>query len=425
MSKGKSKPPVVITTIIWLLLNFLVFLTPLIFSLNTKETFEFPKMIFVYVVGATIIFLFLLKNIWWKSDKLNISNYWVLAFVGSYGLATLTSSHVYTSVWGYYSRFNGGLISVLIFAGIYIVAVTLFDKEKLRELLLTSALSSLPVSIHAVYQYLEFTTKGLETRVYSTLGQPNWLAAFLVMILPIGIGFLLRERSGKAVFWFVTSFFAFAGAWVTYSVSGLIGLTGVVSSLLWINKQLVKSNVKKVLLLGIMCLMFSLATPGIIGEKLEDTFKDFKKFVSLEIKIASAAETYNVSDSGSIRKGLWKGTLAIIFAEPKNFIVGIGPETFPYVFQKYRPSELNYTSEWEFILNKPHNYYLEVWVQLGVIGLIAYLGLVFKTLRFKDGLVVPMLIGFYLTNIFGWPTVTTTLIFWVLMAIIDTKVRTS
>ena len=116
---------------------------------------------------------------------------------------------------------------------------------------------------------------------------------------------------------------------------------------------------------------------------------------------------------------MWKSTVDLIFSSPKIFLIGAGPETFPYVFQKFRESSLNYSSEWSYILNKPHNYYLEVFSEKGIIGLLIYLYVVIYTLRSKNFLLTPALFGFYITNIFSWPTVSTSLVFWIMLAYLN------
>ena len=92
--------------------------------------------------------------------------------------------------------------------------------------------------------------------------------------------------------------------------------------------------------------------------------------------------------------------------------MGTGPETYPYSFQPFRPIELNYSSEWSYLFNKPHNYYLEIWAESGLLGLVAYGVLFFKIFKYQTIDKRLGLIGFAITNIFGWPVVATALVFW-------------
>src|SRR3990167_1858086 len=162
----------------------LIFFSPLIFTTSTFELFEFPKTFFLYFLGATIILLYSIKKVQeWKVPKINIKNpinILVLGFLIINIISTLLSSHLYTSVWGYYTRFNGGLMSVLVIFGVFFVAVNILKKDDYENLFL--CLTLLPISLHGITQYFQEVP-----RVYSTFGQPNWLAAYLVMVLPISL----------------------------------------------------------------------------------------------------------------------------------------------------------------------------------------------------------------------------------------------
>ncbi len=70
------------------------------------------------------------------------------------------------------------------------------------------------------------------------------------------------------------------------------------------------------------------------------------------------------------------------------------------------------------ILNKPHNYYLELLTQNGLLGLLIYLAIIVKVVLAKHPMLTPALVGFFVTNIFGWPTVSTTLLFWIFLALV-------
>lgn len=413
------------------LFKLLFFVTPLIFVTNTNELYEFPKMFFVYIVGSTVIFLFFLKLIL-NPRKLSWPNKWVLMLLGSYIVSTVLSMNIYTSLFGYYSRFNGGLVSVLIFSGLYFVLINEFTFEKLREFLLVSALSLFPISVYSVVQHYGFLAGLLNltstVRAYSTFGQPNWLAAYICMLMP----FLFLNV--KTRFWLALFLVSYAGLWFTYSMSGFLAFLFAVVAVVALNYRFVMADSKRYGLITLLVVVFSVANLGIFTERVSDSIKDVGKFFQsfefytvVENVYAAAsvplpkpsADSYNVSDAGFIRSGLWKSTLQLVTSSPKVFLFGTGPETFPYSIQPFRIPELNYSSEWDFILNKPHNFYLEILAQNGLLGIIPYIGLIIYSLRKFHPLIFPSLVGFYVTNLFGWPTVSTALLFWLLIAALE------
>ena len=55
----------------------------------------------------------------------------------------------------------------------------------------------------------------------------------------------------------------------------------------------------------------------------------------------------------------------------------------------------------------------------GIIGLLIYLYIIIYTLKLRNPLLTPSLLGFYITNIFSWPTVSTALVFWIMLAYLN------
>jgi tetratricopeptide (TPR) repeat protein len=416
-----------------ILLYCLVFVTPFIFVQNTNELFEFPKMYFVYFMGTLLIGITLLSRLWKiRHLKPEPSTYPILLLLAGFVLSTVFSVHPYTSIWGYFSRFNGGLISVLVFSGIYL-SIRLLELPPVR-VLRTIAYTVVPISVYAVLQHFGLGgnwESDTTTRAFSTFGQPNWYAAYCAMVLPVILYFGLEERSDrfKKISWLAIFMLGFCGFWYAYSVSGILGLTVALGLLLGMNSDLVRSNGRVLLFTGFVCLLFALLNPGIFKQKINDAYTDGERFIRSFIKRPSVivaesgsstgAVQYAVTDSGFIRKGIWKGAIKLAVSSPKIFLIGAGPETFPYEFQKFRPASLNYSSEWNYILNKPHNYYLELLTQNGILGLIIYLIILIKVFLARHRYLTPALFGLFVSNLFSWPTVSTSLLFWVFLALLD------
>jgi len=376
------------------------FFTPLVFSNFTAEAYEFPKMTFVYIVGSTIVFLWLLMRLLFGGKRVVLPGKEIILYLGVILLSTLFSSHVYTSVWGYYSRFNGGLMSFLVFFGIYLVGINFFDDKKAEILTDFICLSVFPVSLYGIFQIFE------HSRIYSTLGQPNWLAAYLVFLLPLLIDRILKaDENLKKYFWVTTLVIAFINLWFAHSLSGLVGLiVGLVYIIIKFRKKVLN---RWGLLAALAFLVISLLNISFFKDRISDA-----------LTLSTDPQSYNVSDPGLIRLGLWKGSVRTAFSSPRNLLLGTGPETFPYQFPFFREDFLNYSSEWDFILNKPHNYYLEILVESGAVVLVVYFFIMVKTLKAKNTFLVAGLVGFYATNIFGWPTVCTSLLFWMWLIMI-------
>lgn len=389
----------------------LIFFTPLLFVTNTNEAFEFPKMYYVYFIGGTLATLDLIRNLL-TDKKIIMPNAYVLAFLASQIIATVFSTHLYTSLWGYYSRFNGGLISIIVFISLFYVFVNVHTKEFVERLLRLVILGTLPVSLFALFQHF---TLDQATRVYSTIGQPNWLGTYIVVVFPLALTKFLKNNQNKKenIFWLLLLNLIYSSIWFTYSLSSILGLVATLIIYAILERKNIIKEKKKVSILFTIMFCISILSPGVYSQRINDIFSDLNKLegnknsnqdlvFNNDISLNSGTEAIKtqennlnnssiiqsvksnnpqISDPGYIRIYLWKGTLDLTTSSVKNLLVGTGPETFPYEFQHFRPKELNYSSEWDFILNKPHNYYLELLSETGILGLGTYLAMIYWILN--------------------------------------------
>lgn len=400
--------------------SILLFFTPLIFSQKTNELFEFPKMFFVYVLGFFIIFLFI-TDILLHPVKLKKPEPWVTAFVLLTAISTVFSSHSYTSFFGYYSRFNDSLVSYIIFFGLYIVGINKFTKDDCEKLVKISLFSIIPLSFYGLSQYFNGVS-----RVYSTLGQPNWLAQYLGMLLPVLIYYILKDDGRKFKLWFLIYAFGFYCLWVTFSVSGIFSFfVGVLFLLrkVFSSERKMKDFKIRLLALIILTCVIGISNLGIYKYKINDIFSDLKKQFTVVRKVYAENIENRLSDPGFIRIELWKSTLDLIFSSPKIFLIGTGPETFPYDFQNFRNGKLNYSSEWDFVFNKPHDYYLEIWSESGIFSLIVFVVVLYLAMIRLPDQYSSSIVVFSLSNVFGWPVVSTSLLFWLFLIILNLNYR--
>ncbi len=101
----------------WIIFFFhlLLLTTPLFFTWINEELFEFNKIILIYAYTVIIGSLWIARMISEKRFiwKRTVFDFPIAFFLLSQLLSTLFSINFHTSVFGYYTRFNGGLLSVL------------------------------------------------------------------------------------------------------------------------------------------------------------------------------------------------------------------------------------------------------------------------------------------------------------------------
>lgn len=370
--------------IIFILFAILFFFVPLILWPYTSEVFEFNKMVLVYlltilIVSAWLARTVLAQKIIFRRTLLDIP---LLAFLGSQIISTILSIDPQTSIFGYYSRFNGGLLSTICYSLLYWAFVSNLDRKHTLFIIHTSLFSATIVAVYGVLEHFgidkDVWVQDVQSRVFSTLGQPNWLSAWLIALIPITWALGLNEKFSikSKIFWlyFSLSTLFFITLLFTKSRSGLLafGLTYVIfwSVTIW---KFRKESLKPFIIISSSLLIISLIigtqyTPS-IGQLLN------KGAASPSVALAKDGPALEVggTESGTIRRIVWKGAIDVW----KNYpITGSGVETFAYSYYKARPKEHNLVSEWDFIYNKAHNEYLNIAATSGSLGLLSYLALI-------------------------------------------------
>ena len=383
----------------------LIFFTPVIMFHKTSELFEFNKMLFIYSMTIIILSIWIAKMIVYKKIiiKKTIFDIPILLFFFSQILSTFFSIDRHTSIFGYYGRFNGGLLSIVSYIVLYYAFVSNFyGKEAMgyiTRILKTSLISSTIVILWGLpgkfgYDLTCYLFTGVinnncwteqfkpSERLFSTLGQPNWLGAYLAINFFIGVYFFFKQKSFNRyfIFYFLYLILNFTTILFTRSRSALFAIiTGLVLFILLDLFILLRSYKKLSLLTVTIFFLIALFKTGI--PKI-DKFFDLKFYLkklpisshqlsnksSISNKQPSNSNT--ITDSADIRRIVWKGAINLGLNYP---FFGTGVETFAYAYYFTRPKEHNLTSEWDFIYNKAHNEYLNYFATTGFFGLSTYL----------------------------------------------------
>ncbi|TSC53545.1 MAG: Uncharacterized protein LiPW31_351, partial [Microgenomates group bacterium LiPW_31] len=190
----------------------LFFLVPLVLTPWNYELFEFNKMLVVYFLTTIIVASWLVKMVITKKVVFRRS-FWdipLILFWASQVLSFLFSIDHHTSLWGYYSRFK---LSVICYLLLYWAYVSNMNIQKTLRTILWSLSAGVIVSLYGILEHfghspscLMITGKfdvlcwvqDVQNRVFATLGQPNWLAAWLVALIPLGFAFTLRVKERES-----------------------------------------------------------------------------------------------------------------------------------------------------------------------------------------------------------------------------------
>lgn len=369
------------------LFALLFFLVPLVLFPETSELFEFNKMVLTYALTVLIAFVWLSRmvverKIIFKRTFLDIP---LVIFLLSQLLSTLVSVDTRTSFLGYYSRFHGGLLSTISYTVLYWAYVSNIKRKGVKKSFYALFASALVVSIYGILQHFgidaHIWVQDVQSRVFSTLGQPNWLAAFIVALTPLTWAFAIsaKEKNSSRLFWYILSSVFFLVLLYTKSRSGLLGFaTGFFvfwgGYFLTTSKEKVRKSLRSFTIITLIILILTLVEGTPWTPKITNLGKSTPPPTQQKVR-APALETGG-TESGEIRKIVWTGAIDIW----KNYpILGTGVETFAFSYYNFRPAEHNLVSEWNYLYNKAHNEYLNFAATTGTIGLLSYTLLIMAT----------------------------------------------
>lgn len=432
-----------INKLIWLVFLGITLLTPIIFTNINTELYEVPKMSLVYL-GASLLFTLTgLKFV--KEKKITIPKTPILTlfliFILSQIASTITSIDQFTSIYGYPTRLNGGLISQISYFIIFACALINFSAEKAQRLILTCVVTAFTVALIGIFSHFNFDLTCFALvgnfssgcwqaefnptlRIFSTLGQPNWLATYLVLIIPISLSLIITSSKGlKKIIFSAITFSLILALIFTGSRSGFAGL--LISLIIFFfltGIQLLRKNRK--LFIAIMTVSFLLILTS--GSNL---LSRFGESISRQKTVAGGTET------GQIRLIVWQGAIDAFKKAP---ILGNGPETFAYSYSINRPLAHNQTTEWNFFYNKAHNEFLNYSANIGLIGTAFYLAFIFTALLqlFKitkdknsnisslSKAVISSIVGYHAAIFFGFSTVASQLVMFLSAALILSLAKT-
>lgn len=427
------------------LFNILLFLIPLVFYKNTSELFELNKIIILYSFTALITSAWVIKMISHKTliFRRTILDIPLILYLFALLLSTLFSIDPRTSLFGYYSTFNGGLLAQVSYTILYWAFVSNMTTKNAKQSLVVSLWSLLIVSILAIaekfgifatcglmgFDYYESCwTQDIQNRVFSTLGQPNWLAALLVALLPIiWSRTILQSKilNLKSILWLLVSIIFFVALLFTKSRSGFLGI-GIGFVIFW-SFIFWKEGFKFIKEFIFIFLSFSFLAFIFVFQPISQLTNN-----QASVPTGPALETGG-TESGTIRKYVWLGAIEVF----KNYpIIGSGTDTFAYTFPKFKPAEHNLTSEWNFIYNRAHNEYLNILANNGIVGFATYVALIIfsiklilnnsSNLKLKDKTgdfdfwnfgIFSGYVSILITNFFGFSVVPISLLFFLFPAI--------
>lgn len=232
---------------------------------------------------------------------------------------------------------------------IFALMINLIDsRRRLLSIWKMVVVCGMVLGLDAVKSYIngEFTVKGLRIKglVGGIFGNPNDLATAIDLLVPLAVVLAILSKGWARWFYLFCAVAMAIGVLATFSRGGFLGLFALGLVLLW--KLGRGRRLKTMLLAALACGLLLAAAPGGYGSRLSTIFN------IEEDKTGSAQE----------RRALMELAVSISLQHP---VVGIGMGNF-HIYSRHE--------------QEAHNAYLEIAAELGFLGLLAYLIVIFAPL---------------------------------------------
>ena len=359
----------------------LIFIVPLYFSylFPTYNIFELSKLVIFKTLVWLLLFLTVIKIVFYPPQKcfFFFKKYGLIPFIFIIGLGvTLFFSINQTqSIFGSYNRQAGYLSFLFYFLWFIIVTFNIFFTDnsinkkdpknnfenKINRIILTAVFSSFLVSLYGILQilgidFLRWPNEPLLTRrTLSTFGQPNFLASWLLLVIPLSVYFIFKYKQKLFKFFFSLILLAqLACLFFTSSRGGFVAL--VLTIFLFIVYLIffvrLKSIQKIFISFGLLILMFF----GLWGLNY-----------FLPGRITSLFDMN--SGSQAARVNFFQAAADAIIKKP---FFGYGIENGGEVFIGYYQSDWGVFGDVSSTTDKAHNLILDLILTSGYWGLFCF-----------------------------------------------------
>ncbi|MDP2736968.1 MAG: tetratricopeptide repeat protein [bacterium] len=419
-----------------------IFFIPIIFdySMTSYNFFDLYKVVIFRVILVLILLSFTAKI--FINGRLNYrGNPKIFLLVGfllvSFFVSSAFSLNPAQSFWGSFLRQQGfyNYFNYLLFFVLLLLNIENFIK--LKRIIITVVASAFLAAAYGLAQYFNFdpfswsesaTSTG---RIFSSLGQPNFFAHWLIMVLPFSFYTLIFIAKKPLARFFVSliTLMQLACLIFTYSRAAWLGFLGLITFLFiaWLLYKRFKKVVFGFIGLILIGAMFVVSLNIISPAKLGDY-----NSISLVGRLKSIADF----KGGSNRMRLYYLESAIKEIKQANFLrltVGYGPEVLGDVFIKYYQLDWGVYEAINSYPDRAHNWLFDQILALGFLGLAVnlafYIYIIYKAAVFlwpkpsfesHDWLLVFLfssLAAYFINNLFSFSLFTVLVYLYLILAL--------
>jgi O-antigen ligase/Flp pilus assembly protein TadD len=356
------------TLLALLFLTPLFYVEPAVFGINMVDAFTVPKRSIVQIAALILMLSYVVELAWLK--KLSIR--W----------SRSSSAFALFLLWalvslGYGPSFHAGMRELIrwgCYGVIFFSAINDFRPEALKKFIVPAVLIPTSISsLFAIAQYFDWDPsllRGGTVKIYTTIGNPNHLASYLAIALPLAcFGWLFAPpRRGRSILLLSTFTIGTAALLLSGSRGGWVALLGGIAISTAVLRWPVPRLRALVLGLILVILITFLALPSPLNRYDTGALRKISEFT-----IPTGDDSPSPAQGGvAWRIMVWNVGWRMVKERPLG---GWGFGSFNVLYLDRladffsSPGHKRYAPLAEQGIDYVHNDYLQTWIELGMVGL--------------------------------------------------------
>lgn len=391
---------------------------------GTTDHFYLPKVAAMIVLVLSFLAVLAINKIRFKDivqkDRINISLfiYFILLAASVYA-----AENKVFAIIGVPGRWEG-LVTITLYMFLFITArLYLVPDEGLFKIILVTAII---VSIYGILQTMNFDPfprdvlrENWSKRAFSTMGNPNFLGSYIVLIIPTSIYFYIIKKNITGLTAYAILFYCLLstgtrGAWL-----GTIASIMAFAAIHYMYFRYSKGEFTRYIILLVITILllalYNFNTEGAFIDRFLSIARDANEFLT---------KGDRADYSGANRGFIWKRVAELIKKRP---LAGYGIENLGEAFKKYYTQDM--IELWNEVryLDKAHNEYLHIAVTSGIPSLLVYLTFISQIIlkglfRLKNCktalLILSSVIGYMTAAFFNISVVSVAYVYWIFLGLL-------
>ena len=202
--------------------------------------------------------------------------------------------------------------------------------------------------------HLGVTEVGEDGRVQGAMGEQNQYGAYIIAFLPAMLAYAISGRGAMRAVWLLAAMISLAALLMTASRGAMVGL---IFSAVW-GAYLFRRYLspEKVIIWGLSAFVLISVVVAMLSLQFGDLLKEH---------VLQGTFTNNATEASSGRTELWGPAFSLLMSHPWALITGFCWDAYAHL-----------------LTSVTHNHYLDLWFNLGLIGLFAFLFILIRVCIF-------------------------------------------